>query len=110
MDKKNIPVYSRVVLFTTIQYMVDREKKPARTVTSLKSTSGPNALRLPPSMPQGAVVVHYGGTYYLQAPEVRRIPIEGLAGEGIESKQPPCESTSLPVQNSEKTQRIIMAY
>ena len=109
MDKKFLPVYSGVVLFTTIQYMVDREKKPARTVTSLKWISEPNALRLPPSMPQRAVVVHYRGTYYLQAPEVRRIPIEGLAGGGIESKHPPCESTSLPAQNSEKTQRIIMA-
>ena len=86
--------------------MVDRENKPARTVTSLKWVSGPNAIRLPPSMPQRAVVVHYGGTYYLEAPEVRRIPVEGLAGGRIETGQPPCESTSSPAQNSEKNNAL----
>ena len=40
---------------------------------------------------------------YPEAPEVRRIPVEGFAGGRIESEQPPCESASSPAQNSGKT-------
>ena len=33
---------------------------------------------------------------------MRRILVEGFAGGGIKSKQPPCERTSSPAQNPEK--------
>ena len=41
--------------------------------------------------------------YFLEVPEVRRIPVEGFAGGRIESEKPPCESASSPAQNSGKT-------
>ena len=37
---------------------------------------------------------------------VRRIPVEGLAGGGVESEQTPCESISSPAQTSEKNNAL----